>query len=226
MINAVILMPEITKGMKSLGPKGLLSINKKTLIVDHQIRLLKSINKHIKIHAVIGFEHEKVIPILLKHKVDYVYNKEYKNFNQGYSLQLYLSKILKINKLLIINNGILLNAVDTIKKSLLDNRSQIFTIKNGKSDFDLGTLTGISPEYIFYDLPESWIECVYFGSNDISSLRYIVSTNIARNMYLFEILNVYISKYPKSITKTYIEKKQALKINTIKDITKAKRFIL
>lgn len=218
-------MPEITKGLKSLGPKGLISVGKKQSVVEHQIRLLKLISKQINIHAVIGFEHEKVSQVLEKNKVNYIYNREYKNLNQGHSLKLYLDQILKVDKLLIINNGILLNAIEIIKKSVLDIRSQMFIIKKGKSDFDLGTLPGNNPEYIFYNLPESWTECVYFGPEDIANLRHLMSIESINNMYLFEILNIYMHNYPKSINKTYIAKKQAIKINSTRDINKAKRFI-
>ena len=36
--NAIILAQEITKGMKSLGPKCLLSIHKNTTIIEYQIQ--------------------------------------------------------------------------------------------------------------------------------------------------------------------------------------------
>lgn len=229
MINAVILMPEITKGMKSLGPKGLLPINKKNSILEYQIKILKSIHRRIKICVIIGFEYEKLIPILNKNNIDYIYNDQYKIFNHGYSLKLYFDYINNSNvkKLLVINNGILFNCIETFKKSILDNQSQIFSIKNNKSDFHLGTLSGKYPEYIFYDLPESWTECVYFAESDIDNLKSLFNNNnTINNMYLFEILNKYISEYPESIKKTYVDKKHVLKINSIKDITRAKRFVL
>ena len=46
MIDAIINISEITKGMKSVGAKALLKINN-TSIIEHQINQLKSINRNI-----------------------------------------------------------------------------------------------------------------------------------------------------------------------------------
>ena len=81
MINALILAPEITRGMKSLGSKALLEIKKKISVIEHQIHLLKNICRDIKITAITGFESEKIIPILEKHNINYIYNPNYKNTN-------------------------------------------------------------------------------------------------------------------------------------------------
>jgi hypothetical protein len=49
MIDALILVPEITKGMKSIGSKSLLEIKKKLSVLDYQIQSIRNIDKNIKI---------------------------------------------------------------------------------------------------------------------------------------------------------------------------------
>jgi choline kinase len=66
MISALILVPEITKGMKSIGSKSLLEIKKNLSVLDYQIQSIKNIDKNIKIIVCTGFESEKIISIITK----------------------------------------------------------------------------------------------------------------------------------------------------------------
>jgi CTP:phosphocholine cytidylyltransferase-like protein len=225
MINALILAPEITRGMKSLGSKALLEIKKKISVIEYQIHLLKNICRDINITAITGFESEKIIPILEKHNINYIYNQNYKNTNQSYSLKIFLQHSGNIDNLLVINNGILFKE-HTIKKQMLTGKSKIFLLNKTKENFLLGCSAQKTLEYIFYDLPESWSECIFFNKNMLDLVNDILDNNHVNNMYLFEIINSILSS-PSALPleKVYIDKKNIMKINSQKDLNKAKIFI-
>jgi CTP:phosphocholine cytidylyltransferase-like protein len=224
MIDALILAPEITKGMKSLGSKALLEIKKKIPVIEYQIRLLQNISKDIRITAIVGFESEKIIPILNQHNIKYIYNEEYKHTSQSYSLKIFLDQNPTAENLLVINNGILLKP-NTLKRQMLIGNSKIFLLNKLKENFTLGCLKQSNIEYIFYDLPELWSECIYFNKNTLDILSSILDNSYINNMYLFEIINKVLNLNIIEFEKIYIDKKNIMKINSQKDITKAKLFI-
>lgn len=223
MINALILVPEITKGMKSIGSKALLQIKKQTSVLDHQIQSLLNIDKNINITVCAGFEAEKIIPIIKNYNINYLYNESYKTTNQAYCIKLFLNQYDNIENLLILNNGILLKN-KCIQKSMLNNESKIFILDKIKENFNLGCSNQDLIDYIFYDLPEAWSECAYFNLEIINKLRIMLSSDSINQMYLFEIINE-ITNRNTSIKKQYISKKLIMKINGPKDISKAKHFI-
>jgi CTP:phosphocholine cytidylyltransferase-like protein len=224
MINVLILAPEITKGMKSLGSKALLEIKKKISVIEYQIDLIKHISKDINITAITGFESEKIIPILEKHNINHIYNENYKNTNQSYSLKIFLEHNKNIDSLFVINNGILLKQ-NTIKKQMLNGDSKIFLLNRIKENFTLGCSTQTRLEYIFYDLPELWSECIFFNKNMLDFISQILDNNNVNNMYLFELINKILGYHQLTIEKVYIDKKNIMKINSQKDLNKAKIFI-
>lgn len=224
MINVLILAPEITKGMKSLGSKALLEIKKKISVIEYQIHLIKNISKDINITTITGFESEKIIPILDKHNINHIYNHNYKNTNQSYSLKIFLEHNKNIDNLLVINNGILLKH-NTIKKQMLSGHSKIFLLNRTKENFTLGCSTQNKLEYIFYDLPELWSECVFFNKNTLDLISDVLDNNNINNMYLFELINNILGLHNPTIEKVYLDKKNIMKINSQKDLNKAKIFI-
>ena len=54
--NYLILMPEITKGMKSVGSKALLRLNSTLTVLEYQIKSIKSLNRRNKIFLSTGFQ--------------------------------------------------------------------------------------------------------------------------------------------------------------------------
>ena len=55
----LIIIPEITKGMKSIGSKALLPLNTKNTILDYQIKSIKLMNRQSKIYLSTGFQNNK-----------------------------------------------------------------------------------------------------------------------------------------------------------------------
>lgn len=224
MTDALILIPEITKGMKSVGSKSLLEIKKKINILDYQVKSILKIDKNIKITVAIGFEAEKIIPILKQYKnINYIYNPNYHTANQASSIKLYLENYPSISDLLIMSSGILLKD-NTIHKNMLTGRSKLFILNKDKENFTLGCSPNKELEYIFYDLPDVWSECVYLNHEAIHNIKNIALKNNIEHMYLFEIINSVLNANV-IIEKVTINKKNIMKINHLKDLIKAKLFI-
>jgi choline kinase len=223
MLHVLILVPEITKGMKSLGSKALLDIKKHTKVLEYQIHNIKNLDIKTQITVATGFEAEKIHSVLDQLSIEYTFNPTYKETNQGESIRLYLEKY-SPKHLLIINNGILMKN-NTLNKLMLSGCSKLFLLDKAKENFNLGCApTTASTEYIFYDLPEPWAECVYLDKKDISVLSTIVQQNKTSQMYLFELLNEMLSSNI-ILDRHYLNKTKIMKINTIKDLPKAKIFI-
>lgn len=226
MINALILVPEITKGMKSIGSKSLLEIKKKLSVLDYQIQSIKNIDKSIKISVCTGFDSERIIDNINDNhsNISYVYNENYKTTNQAYSIKIYLEQNTNCDQLLIVSNGVLFKD-KCITKTMLNNECKVFLLNKTRENFNLGCSTQHHFEYLFYDLPELWSECIYFNKNTLDTLSSILDNSYINNMYLFEIINKVLNLNTVEFEKIYIDKKNIMKINSQKDITKAKLFI-
>lgn len=224
MIEALILIPEITKGMKSVGSKALLEIKNKTSIIEYQIQYLQNIDKNIRISIATGFESDRIIDALSSYNnINFIYNPNYKNTNQAASIKLYLNSYPNVDNLLLISSGVLLRD-KSIVKSMLSGSSKLFTISKEKENFELGCSDKTDLEYIFYDLPEPWSECVYLNKDAIGMVKYITDKLAVDQMYLFEILNEILNKNIV-LTKQVIDKKNIMKIINQKDVMKAKLFL-
>lgn len=223
MLDAIIVVPEITKGMKSIGSKALLKINESISILEYQIQQLKKYHKKINIHIIAGFEVEKITKLLNKYKVNIIYNDDYISTNQTRCLELFL-KNYNCENLLIVSNGVLFK--NNPFSNYISGESKVFLIDKPKTNFNIGCSNDISNSisYLFYDLPVSWSECVYMNKYAINTFYDITKKNNVSQMYLFEAINTMIL-YHINFNKAYISKKDIMKINTAKDLTKAKLFI-
>lgn len=225
MIDAVILVPEITKGMKSIGSKSLLEIKKKLSVLDYQIQSIRNIDKNINISICTGFDSEKIISTIGGNygNIDYIYNEQYKTTNQAHSIKIYLEKHIDCEQLLIVSNGVLLKD-KCITKNMLNKECKVFILNKTRENFNLGCSEEQHFEYLFYDLPELWSECIYLNKEALTVLRDLFTSNYTAQMYLFELINEMINKNIL-FKKQYIDKKLIMKICNFKDMAKAKNFI-
>jgi CTP:phosphocholine cytidylyltransferase-like protein len=223
MLDVVIIVPEITKGMKSIGSKALLKIKDSLSILEYQIQQLKKTYKKSHIHVIAGFEVEKIKKTLVKYNVNIIYNDAYLSTNQSKCLELFLKQH-NSHSLLIVSNGILFK--NDPFDITTDDSSKVFLIDKPKINFNIGCCedSGGDLNYLFYDLPVAWSECVYLNSQAIEKLKYISKEQNISQMYLFETINHLVSNNIL-FTKQYISKKDIMKINTTKDLGRAKLFI-
>lgn len=223
-INALIIVPEITKGMKSIGSKALLEVKKQKCVLDYQIESIHNIDSSIRITVATGFESEKIAKILERHKnVDYIYNPKYQSTNQAESLKLYLDNKPDLANLLVVSSGVIFKH-KSIVKSMLKGDSKIFVLNKQKENFTLGCADQSLLEYVFYDLPKPWSECFYLNKSTINWLRTFIIENTVNQMYLFEIINE-ILNHSLNMIKQDVDKKDIMKITNQKDILKAKLFV-
>jgi NDP-sugar pyrophosphorylase family protein len=221
MIDILLICPEITKGMKSIGSKCLLQLKKNMTLVEYQIIQLQKI-KSSRITINIGFDSEKIISILQKYKkINYTINSNYNNTNHGTNLISYIKKYSPKN-LLVFSSGVLIKN-DIIDKKFLTDKNKIFVLNKTKQNFNLGCCNTENIEYIFYDMPEPWSEIVFLNTEAIE-LLLSYNEDYFNQMYLFEIIN-FLLKHNIEFDKIYLNKTDLMKIENIKDLQTAKLFI-
>lgn len=217
--NAILLASDITRGMKSIGSKALLHINKSHTVIECQIQYLKRYYSPINIYICTGFEHEKVIRITNKYKnIHYIYNNNYETENQVGSLVNCL-KVGNITNTIVINNGILL--LDKIPTN--KNITSIFiTNKLPKTQFDVGSSSEVDIKYLFYDLPNKWLECMVLNQECIQKILAISEKIPYKKLFLFEMINMLI-EHEIDLKTIKIDKNLPIKINNIKDLNMVKK---
>ena len=227
MIDIVIIIPEITKGMKSFGPKALISVKGKTLI-EHQISMLRSTFKHNHIYLLTGFESDRIKKTIHSSKVispkniSILENKQYDTTGQLTSIVGYINQKSNDNGAIFINNGIITKF--NFAKSFNKNNNSIFLIKGKKNNFNIGCADQVSVEYLFYDLPILWSECVYLNHQTMDIVKNIVMPHELKALFFFELINKLLEQ-PVNFDRVMIPKTQITKINNIKDVQKVKTFI-
>lgn len=227
MIDIVLCIPEITKGMKSFGPKSLIQIYKKTLI-EHQIINLRKNFKRNKIYIFSGFCSDKIkksvqeSSILKKGKsLEIIEDNKYYMHGPLYLINDYMKKEPSKDGALFINSGIITNhnfSKDIDKK----NNCNFFIDTKSKNNFYIGSNNS---GYLFYDLPNVWSECFYLCRNTLDKIANPKYAKKIEKMFCFEILNTIQDDLCIEINKKYISKNQICKINHIKDINSVRKII-
>lgn len=223
--HVLLLVPEITKGMKSIGSKALLQLNKHQTIIDYQIQYIKKFYRGSRIVVLTGFEHDKIKNQIKSYSnTELVFNANYEQTNQGASILHYL-KAYSPNNCLIINNGVLLKEKLHIQSN---SDSTIFVLKSNKSGFNIGINDLDTKEdgyvsYMFYSLPTQWSECVFLNNEAIETIVDMSSKFKIGNLFLFELLNKLLEKNI-GIKATAINKKNIFKINIAEDAIRTKNF--
>lgn len=216
--NAIILAPEITKGMKSIGSKALLPVSKNMSIIEYQINCLKKYYNPIDIFVCTGFDHEKIRKKTSKYKnIHYIYNSNYATDNHGASISLCLQQH-KLDSAIILNNGVLMfNKLPSLTTS------SIFTMNECRNnEFEIGCSSGTKIDYLFYGLPTKWAECMYLDHNGMQIIKDIIKTKNIDKLFLFEIINLILIKM-HGINTLPVKKNTFIKINSLKDVTIAKK---
>jgi len=227
MIDIVFIIPEITKGMKSFGPKALIPLKGRTLI-EHQIELIRSVYKNNSIYLLTGFESEKIkktistSKYISKKNIFILENKNYETHGQIASVFEYLDNRNTKNGAIFLNNGIITKF--NFQKNIQVESNSIFFIQGKKINFNLGCNSIENTEYLFYDLPILWSECVYLNNETLGFVRDLILPHELKTLFFFEIINKLLDK-SVVIQNIIIPKSQITKVNNIKDIKKLKTFV-
>jgi len=224
-INSCIFSYEITKGMKSFGPKGLLKSKKSKELINCQIKTVSDFVNQT--YVIVGFGSDKLIKKISTMKgIIILKNDNFKSANEGYALSLLLNNYQHDtgDGLLIISNGLLLN----FAKIKFDKSKIFFTRKKTKHDFNIGCVFDESNNHLenmFYNINDNvWCESVYLCNKEIQILKRYMQTIDIKNMFLFEIINNSI-KYGAEYSGEFIPTSKILKIQSTKDSNKIKEFI-
>lgn len=224
-IACCIFSYEITKGMKSFGPIGLLKSNAKNdELIIQQINNLYSLSDNIDIFVVVGFGNEKIQKKLPKN-IHSIVNTEYENKNHGYALKLaldsYAAKNNEYDGLLLLNNNLIIKDDKNIR-NFSTNNSWIISRKKQKKHIDEKTLGCIinsekKLDYIFYGVGEhEWYEFFYLCDKDINKIRSSIDI-FYDNMFLFEIINKSISHSRIEYNQIQVSNNSILHITGIRD---------
>lgn len=199
-IASVILSYEITKGMKSFGPIGLLKskTNGKELIL-YQIEGIEKLFKNTDMFVVSGFGYEKLNKTIPKNTKT-ILNNEFQSKSHAYAIKLILEQYdaEKYDGVFIINNGTIIKA-QIPSKNLSFNHSWVLSknIKTSQQNSKfLGSVTNEQGlvEYIFYNIGQNaWCEGVYWCNKDIKKIMSSINSYYD-NMFLFEVINKSIAQ--------------------------------
>lgn len=221
--NAVILVSDITKGMKSIGSKALLNISNNISILEYQIQYLKKFYYPINIYLSTGFDHERILKTTHKYKnIYYSYSSDYDKENQVGSLIRCLNEYSIKKNTIVFTNGFI-----PIEKIMINSNecSIEVTQKITKLPFDIGANIQDRPTHLFYGLPNKWTEYLHLN---IESIQYITNTLNSNpkqysKMFLFELINLLIDNNIPIHSKN-IYKNLPIKVNTIKDLHIAQKY--
>lgn len=198
-IACFIFSYEITKGMKSIGPKALLNSKKAKELINYQIDSIK--DKNIDIYVILGFGLDKIKKKIGHQKVSVIPNYLYESTNDGYALELMLQKFdaSKYVGCIIINSGILFH--QCIKTDIMgalknkNNKSKIYYFNHNKrtNDFPVGlTIMNSLVQHMFFNLGDNiWNEIIYINNETMIKYKEIYNQSM-RNMFLFEFINLSI----------------------------------
>ena len=176
--------------------------------INHQINNILKIYKQAKIMVVGPCEH---ITTIKNKKVRYVHHALEPMTNTGEMLQEILHYINDNISLAIMNasmffDPVIMSTIDMKKSSMIINRYKKFESKIGC------TIVNDKIDFVFYDLNNKLCEFLYIHKKDIPKLKQVISDQVSKRMYLFEIINTLINNqidiYPYTINKNIIHFRQ------------------
>lgn len=229
-VACCILSYNITKGMKSFGPIGLLKKNQKSKeLILLQIENVRKIFGSVDIYLITGFGSDKISKLVQNKKyVKIIENDQFADKNYGYSLKLFLNniedKIDDYQGFFFVDSNILIKNLLNKKK----NKSWIVCKKNIKRTKNPEDFIGFNNidetiSYMFYNLGEySWCNSFYLSKNDIKQM-IMYKDYYYDNMFLFEILNLAIEKFNLQLFANFTKtQKDVINIKGLKDKNKIK----
>lgn len=197
MTNIILSSFQISKGIKSIGPKGLLPANsytKKPLIIQ-QIENVKSIfgKKKHKIHIIVGYQKEKVLKTLDKYTntktLNIIKHKSYEIYGEAKPVSELICSFEKSN-VLVVNEGVLFTNLSIPKKT------SIYTLPKNKNNFEIGSvIENNKVNYLCYDIPNIWAEITFIQKNDLLHVQNITKDKIQNKInpiFMFEYINYLI----------------------------------
>lgn len=186
MIKIVILADKYQKGTKSQGCPGLLKINDSTNLLQHQYDILSHNFIDSELIYLYGFDAKKLLNYLNDSsfpRMEFIYNKDYDNYNECFSLGLIKNKI--DSDILIISGYTILS--QSFFKNFDRSKSQIFIDPTNASKLGC-IINNDNIENIFYDLDNRIHPMFYLAQSDVDIFSKFINIK-NHNAFLFEIIN-------------------------------------
>jgi len=213
-ITIIILAANIGYGMKSYGPRSLLTINDQTFL-DYQTSIIKQVFPNSDIILVTGFMADRVIK-KCPSTIRIVENQLFETTNEIEQLRLALNCTLT-NSVLILKDNIVFNT-DTLKTLALQESCIIYDNNNQLDSSDMGVR--IIDEYatfFSYDIPIKWCHIIHLKDKEFKMIKTFCNNRNNSRLYLFEALNIMLNKIEK-IKAIQPIGMEITKINSSKDL--------
>lgn len=193
-MNCIILADGYPKGMKSKGPVGLLKINNKYNLFQHQYALIRKKFKNSKIVYVYGHEGKRIEGLLNDKKkyknVIKIYNQDYEKYNQTYSLNL-ASNFMDQNLLIIGGNSVCNKEIfDCLQEP---QKTKVFVNKKIKNEIGCNINQDQIVTNICFSLENYLMNIYYVSKENVLMLKEIVGDDTNKNCFTFEIFNKMIN---------------------------------
>lgn len=194
--------------------------------INHQINNILKIHKQAKVIVIGPCEN---ITTIKNKKVRYVHHALEPMTNTGEMLQEIIPYINDNISLAIMNasmffDPVIMSTIDMKKSSMIINRYKKFESKIGC------TIVNNKIDFVFYDLNNKLCEFLYIHKKDIPKLKHVISDQVSKRMYLFEIINILINNqmdiYPYMINKNIIHFRQNNMHQIRKHIRKASNVLV
>lgn len=196
-MNFIILADKYQKGMKSKGCVGLIRVNQRNNVFQHQYKIIKSYFPLAKIIYIYGFDNKRYINFINDYgysDVISIFNSKYEELNYAYSLSL-ASQYL--NKSCFVLFG------DTIfKKQIFEDfnsnqGSQIYLNKKEKNKLGCVLDKDNIVHNISFDLDNYLMDIYFIHKQESNMLKTILNNPKYNNCFLFEIINKMIDNGTK-----------------------------
>ncbi len=216
-ITVIILAANIGYGMKSYGPKTLLSVNEKETLLEYQISLIRSVFPKADIILVVGFLADRIIR-KCPSGIRIIENQLYEQTNEATQIRLALNCTLTDN-VLIIKDDIIFNA-ETLREISKDKSCLIYD-SSGQIDSDNVGVTVVDNTIttFSFDMPSKWCHIAYLTLKDLKTIRSLCNNREHSRLYFFEILNMLLNKIDK-IKAIEPKAMEIIKIDNSRDLDK------
>jgi len=214
----IVLAPKTDQYWTKYNHKLSLKFNNEYLI-DHQIKNIFA--NYAKANIIVAGDFHGM-KLKKTNRVKYVQMSFDECTNIGGVLMELASRI-KNTSICIINISLIMNIA--YLKSMNINKTCMISSQNKKFESKIGCVTKNEQahiESIFYDLDNKLCEMLYIHSRDIPSFKNILTNEVKRYMYLFEIVNILTRDMDIVL---YTTKANAMHLDNYHKMIQAKRLI-
>jgi choline kinase len=193
-ITIIILGANISHGMKSYGPKTLLTINNQTFL-EYQVSTIRQVFPQSDIILVVGFMADRIIK-KRPDQIRIIENQFFQVTNEIEQLRLAFNCTLT-DDVLILKDNIIFNT-DTLKNVVSNESCIIYDSNNQIDPTDVGvTIVNDYGTFFSYDISTKWCHIVYLKNKELRIIKNICNNRNNSKFFLFEALNMILNKTEK-----------------------------